>query len=486
MESKLKIYDTAKRKKTEFTPLNPPLVKMYCCGPTVYDLLHIGNFRGAIFYNSLRNWLECCGYKVEYVYNFTDVDDKILNRAKEQGIKPKDLANKFIEEFKKDYQSLGLKMPTRTPKATEVIADIIQLVEQLIQKSRAYENNGDVFYSVKSFPPYGHLSGRNTDELIAGARVEPNKNKQDPLDFALWKKAKPEEAWSWDSPWGPGRPGWHIECTTMIHKYLGSEIDIHGGGTDLIFPHHENEIAQSEGLTGGSYARYWIHNGMIAVESVKMSKSLGNLISLREFLSQYPAEVFKYLILSSHYRSIVNFSPKTVRQSLVSLARLYSGLAKAQRMTSQSQIKKPLPDFQNILQQKEKAITEAFNEDFATPKVFALFFDLLKAFNEISENTSNQEKAWAASEFLRFFKKYGEILSLFQETPPEKFLKNLDEHILKSKNLSRQHIKDMVKKRESLREEKNFKEADRLRDELEALGISLQDSASGTQWEVRK
>ena len=486
MTGKLKIYDTAKRKKTEFIPLNPPLVKMYCCGPTVYDLLHIGNFRGAVFYNVLRNWLEFSGYRVEYVYNFTDVDDKILKRAKEQGITPKDLADKFIKEFQNDYQSLGLKAPTRTPKATEVISDIIELIKKLIQKGCAYENEGDVFFPVKSFAPYGALSGRNTEELIAGVRIEPNKKKRDPLDFALWKKAKPEEGWSWDSPWGPGRPGWHIECTTMIHKYLGPEIDIHGGGTDLIFPHHENEIAQSEGLTEKPYTRYWIHNGMIAVESVKMSKSLGNLISLREFLSGYPAEVFKYLILSSHYRSVVNFSPKTVRQSLLSLARLYSGLTKAQRIADSSEIKKPLPEFQKTLQQKEKAITEAFNEDFATPKVFALFFDLVKIFNEVTENAGPEEKAFAAAEFLSFFKKYGEVLSLFQESPPEKFLQNLDDHILKSKNLSRSHIEDLVKKRESLRREKNFKEADTLRNELDALGISLQDSRSGTRWEVKK
>ena len=338
---KLQIYDTAKRKKVTFTPLNPPYVKMYCCGPTVYDLLHIGNFRGAVFYNFVKNWLESLNYRVEYIYNFTDVDDKILNRSKEKGLKPQDLAEKYIKEFKKDYQSLELTSPTHTPKATETIQEIIQLTQALIQKGRAYENEGDVFYSIKSYPSYGYLSGRNTEDLIVGARVEINRKKRDPLDFALWKKAKPEEAWSWDSPWGPGRPGWHIECTAMIHKYLGEEIDIHGGGTDLIFPHHENEIAQSEGFVEKRYVRYWIHNNMIALGGDKMSKSKGNLITMREFLKKYPGEVFKYLILSSHYRSIVNFSAKTTRQALVSLARLYSGLCKAGNLLKEGKKESP-------------------------------------------------------------------------------------------------------------------------------------------------
>ena len=383
METVLKIHDTAQRKKVDFTPLNPPAVKMYCCGPTVYDLLHIGNFRGAVFYNFIRNWLEFSGYRVEYVYNFTDVDNKILNRSKEQGIEPGILASQYIEEFKKDYQSLGLALPSHTPKATETMGEIIQLVNSLIQKEQAYEIDGDVFYSVKSFPSYGSLSGRNTDELLVGARVEVNSKKKNPLDFALWKKTKPEEKWFWKSPWGPGRPGWHIECTAMIHKYLGQEIDIHGGGTDLIFPHHENETAQSEGLSGKSYVRYWIHNNMIALGGDKMSKSLGNLITMREFLKKYPGEVFKYLMLSSHYRSIVNFSGKTTQQALASLARLYSGLAKAREIAKENERQTPHSPFRKTLKKTEEEITAAFNDDFATPKAMASFFSLLKDFDEI-------------------------------------------------------------------------------------------------------
>lgn len=487
MKTKLKVYDTAQRKKVEFIPLKPPSVKMYCCGPTVYDFLHIGNFRGAIFYNFVRNWLEFLNYKVEYIYNFTDVDDKILNRAKKKGVKPDTLANKFIDEFKKDYQSLGLTPPTHTPKATETIKEIIQLVQALMNKGLAYQRGGDVFYSVKSFPSYGSLSGKNTEELIAGIRVEIDRKKKDPLDFALWKEAKPEETWSWESPWGPGRPGWHIECTAMIHKHLGQGIDIHGGGMDLVFPHHENERAQSEGVCTEPYVRFWIHNNMLALSGDKMSKSRGNLITLREFLKEYPGEVFKYLILSSHYRSIVNFSQKTTNQALASLGRLYSALFRAKKMTSASDHFVPFPVFEKILKQKETEIEEAFNDDFATPRALSLFFDLLREFEEIlKKKLSAAENAWCAKRFSQFFQKYGQIMSLFQEESPEKFLKNLDDHILNMRKLSRKKIDEIVQKRERARETKNFKEADRLRQQLVEWGIIVQDSPEGTLWEVRK
>lgn len=487
INTKLKVYSTDKRKKVDFIPLNPPFVKMYCCGPTVYDFLHIGNFRGAVFYNFVRNWLEFLNYRVEYVYNFTDIDDKILNRAKEKGVKPSVLANEFINEFKKDYKSLGLTPPTHTPKATETIKEIIQLVQSLMDKGLAYQSGGDIFYSVRSFSSYGSLSGKNTKELIAGARVEIDNKKKDPLDFALWKKAKPEETWFWESPWGQGRPGWHIECTAMIHKYLGKGIDIHGGGIDLIFPHHENEKAQSEGIHKEPYVRFWIHNNMLTLSGDKMSKSRGNLITLREFLKEYPDEVFKYLILSSHYRSIVNFSKKTTQQALASLGRLYSMLSKAGKIALESDSSSLCPDFEKILNQKEKAIEKAFNDDFATPKAFALFFELVKDFEEIlKKNISIPERIWCAKQFSHFFQKYGRILSLFQEESPEKFLKNLDNHILHLRNLSRKKIDELIRKREQAREIKNFKEADKIRHQLVEWGIMVQDSPEGTTWEVFK
>ena len=492
MKSVLKIYDTATKKKRHFVPLFAPQVKMYCCGPTVYDHLHIGNFRGAVFFNLVRNWLEFLGYKVDYIYNFTDIDDKILNRAVSEKMKPKDLAEKYIGEFKKDYESLKLKPHTANPRATETLPEIIELIKKLIDRGKAYEIEGDVFYSVHSFRGYGSLSGRKTDELLSGVRVNIDKRKKNPLDFALWKKSKPEENWHFESPWGKGRPGWHIECTAMIHKFLGEEIDIHAGGSDLIFPHHENEIAQSEACTNKKYVRFWLHNNMIVMAGDKMSKSLGNRISMREFLNQYSGELFKFLILSCHYRSPLQFSKKTIHQALVSLSKIYSSLAKADNISHQQ--KNPNREhqtqflkFQNdLLQAKEKLIS-AFNDDFATPKAFAILFSVLNSFQKIMDRTtiSSQEKAFCAKEYLLFFKKYGEILSLFQEEPAE-FLKNLDDKLLEPKKLTREQIQQMVEKRSFARQNKDFETADELREQLDQMGIEVRDQAQGSKWEVRK
>ena len=490
MKSILKIYDTATKKKKEFTPLEAPKVKMYCCGPTVYDYLHIGNFRGAVFFNFVRNWLEALNYQVDYIYNFTDIDDKILNRSLKEKISPKDLANKYIEEFKKDYHSLKLKAHTANPRATETLPEIISLIEKLIKQNKAYEMEGNVFYSVHSFKDYGALSGRNTKDLIAGARVEVDKRKKNPLDFSLWKKNKPEENWSFDSPWGKGRPGWHIECTAMIHKFLGEEIDIHAGGSDLIFPHHENEIAQSEACTHKKHVRFWLHNNMIVTKGDKMSKSLGNMMSMREFLETYPGELFKFLILSSHYRSPLQFSKKTLDQALRSLSKIYSSLARA------SQILSPLKEanqqeytssLKDGLNQAQKEITQAFNDDFATAKVFAVFFSVLNSFQKVIEDkkASHQEKQLCAKDYLFFFKHNGEVLSLFQEEP-NSFLKSLDDQFLKQNQLTRNQVDQWVEKRSLARQKKDFKKADELRDQLEKRGIELRDTAQGSEWEVRK
>ncbi len=488
MKSVLKVYDTAERKKKEFTPINPPFVKMYCCGPTVYDYLHIGNFRGAVFYNFLKNWLEFLGYKVQFIYNFTDIDDKILNRSKEENVEPEVISEKYIKEFKQDFKSLKLKPHNTNPKATETVNEIIALIEKLIKLGKAYEVDGDVFYSVSSFKNYGYLSGRNTEDLLAGARVGINKKKKDPLDFSLWKKSKPQENWSWDSPWGKGRPGWHIECTAMIHKFLDYEIDIHGGGSDLIFPHHENEIAQSEACFNKKYVRYWIHNNMIVTAGDKMSKSLGNIMSMREFLKKYPGEIFKYLILSTHYRSQVQFSQSTIDQSISSLARIYSNFLKAKNILKTPQKEKKIhKDFERVIKETEKEIREAFNDDFATPKAFASFFSVINQFSFLlKENSiSFEEKSWCSEQLLSFFKKYGEMLSLFQE-PAKEFLKNLDDYLLNQKGLSRNQVDEMVNKRSLARNNKDFKTSDKLRKDLENLGIEVRDTAQETFWEVKK
>ena len=482
MDSNLKIYDTATRKKQKFEPIKAPEVKIYCCGPTVYDYLHIGNFRGAIFFNFLRNWLKFLGYKVDFIYNFTDIDDKILNRANKEGVKPQQIAEKYIKEFQKDFASLKLDPHDKNPKATETIKEIITLIEKLIKEGKAYNADGDVFYSIDSFKDYGYLSGRNKEDLLVGARVDPHEKKKNPLDFSLWKKSKPEEAWSWDSPWGEGRPGWHIECTAMIHKFLGEEIDIHGGGSDLIFPHHENEIAQSEACCDKKYVRYWMHNNMIVTSGDKMSKSLGNIMTMREFLNQYPAEIFKYLILSCHYRSELQFSNKTIAQATLSLANIYSHLLTAKKLLSGK--KKTNTDFENTISQSKKDITEAFNDDFATPKAFAIFFAVIKEFSAIVQGEcSPEEKAYCAEQILEFFKNYGQMMSLFQENP-EEFLKALDDHILKQKNISRSDIDKMVTQRDEARKAKDFKTSDELRDKLQSLGIKVKDSPKGTTWEL--
>lgn len=481
----LKIYDSASRTKKEFKALNKPQVKIYCCGPTVYDYLHIGNFRGAVFFNLVRNWLSFLGYQVEFIYNFTDIDDKILKRSKEENIKPSDLAEKYIIEFKKDFESLKLKPHSKNPKATETIQEIIELIEKLILSKKAYAVDGDVFYSVDAFKNYGYLSGHKKEDLLVGARVEANKKKQNPLDFSLWKKSKPEENWSWESPWGSGRPGWHIECTAMVHKFLGEQIDIHGGGSDLIFPHHENEIAQSEACCDKKYAQYWMHNNMITTSGDKMSKSLGNIMTMREFLNQYHGEIFKFLILSCHYRSQLQVSDQTIAQSTLSLAKIYSALLKAENILKLKKNLEVQQEFKTLIDQTEKDLQEALNNDFATPKVFALFFLVVKNFSLILQTeTSGAKKSFCCNHFIQFFKKYGEPFSLFQEEP-QSFLKSLDDCILKQKNLSRDQIDELVQQRSLARAEKDFKEADRLRDELVQLGIKLKDSPTEkTKWEL--
>ena len=486
----LKIYDTAERQKKTFKTLTAGQVKMYCCGPTVYDYLHIGNFRGAVFFNFVRNWLEHLNYKVDYVYNFTDIDDKILNRSIQENLPPQELAEKYIAEFTKDYQSLNLKAPSRRPRATQTMKEIIQLIEKLIEKNKAYEIKGDVFYSISSFKEYGQLSGRKTEELLSGTRIESNPHKKSPLDFALWKKTKKEETWSFNSPWGKGRPGWHIECTAMIHKLLGEEIDIHGGGSDLIFPHHENEIAQSSALTGKKYVRFWVHNNMIVTEGNKMSKSLGNMITMRAFLKTYPGELFKFLILSSHYRSPLQFSQKSLEQALSSLFKLYSGLAEAEEiLESKSSLTEESPEaskqFEQKLQESERQIQAAFNDDFATPKAFAVFFSLFHTFQKRTKNkqSSATAKTQSAEQYLAFFKKYGKILALFQENP-RSFLRTLENKFLEQQQITRAQVNQMVRERSSARQRKDFKKADELRKELVKWKIEIKDSPEGSQWRL--
>jgi cysteinyl-tRNA synthetase len=485
--STLIVYNSLTKKKEVFQTITPGHVKMYCCGPTVYDLLHVGNFRGAIFYNFVRNWLEHLGYKVTFVYNYTDVDDKIIRRSIDEKTSSDVVAEKYIQEFEKDFSTLGLRKHDFNPRVTTHMNEIISIIQVLIEKKKAYVVDGEVLYSISSFKEYGKLSGRNPDELIAGARVEVDQRKQNPLDFALWKPSKPGEP-SWPSPWGPGRPGWHIECSAMVYKILGEEIDIHGGGSDLIFPHHENEIAQSEGCTGHTLARYWIHNNMFTFSGQKMSKSLGNVWKAREFLEEYNAEIYKYMVLSVHYRSLSEFSEMTADLAIKALARVYSSLALAENLIKESgEEEQPNPEWDLKINNHWENIAKSFNDDFGTPEAFAEVFELIREFNQQFRRgmkLSPKLKRTVKS-YLNFMQRFGNLLSLFQQDP-QKFLMELDDRLLLKKNLKREDIDQLVLERQKVREAKDYKRADELRTELSSMGIQVADTPQGSFWEVQK
>ncbi|WP_413568132.1 cysteine--tRNA ligase [Bdellovibrio sp. HCB117] len=480
----LKIYNSQSKQLEEFVPLTPGQVKMYVCGPTVYNFLHVGNFRGVVFFNLVRNWLESSGYKVDYALNFTDVDDKIINRAHELGMDPHALSEKYIVEYKKDFASLGLRPHDHNPKVTEHMDGIVDMVKALVDKNIAYETQGDVMYSIAAFDGYGKLSGRNPEELQAGARVDIDEKKRNPMDFALWKAAKPGEV-SWPSPWGPGRPGWHIECSAMIQKIFGDQIDIHGGGMDLIFPHHENEIAQSEGCTGKHFVKYWMHNNMLNFGGQKMSKSLGNVVTMREFLETNNAEIYKWMVLSVHYRTMSDFSDAAVERAVSGLARIYSALSLADDYVAEGV--PPDAGFEKITQEAWKKIEAALNDDFGTPEAFASLFEVVRQFNSqvrrgMKSNPAVQGKAVA---FKNFVSKLGRLLSLFQE-PAGSFLVKLDDMLLTKMNVKRAEVDALVAERTQVREAKDFAKSDELRAKLTGMGISVSDTPTGSFWEVTK
>lgn len=485
----LQIYNTLTRQKEEFKPLEEGKVKMYCCGPTVYDYLHIGNFRGAVFFNFVSLWLEHLGYDVTFVYNFTDVDDKILKRANDENTTPKKIAETYIEEFKKDFAQLKLRPHDHNPRVTEYMDEIIQYIKKLIANGKAYEADGDVYYSVSSFPEYGKLSNRKVEDLMSGVRIEVDPKKKEAADFTLWKPAKFGEQ-SWPSPWGKGRPGWHIECSCMSHSILGDELDIHGGGSDLVFPHHENEIAQSEGATGKQYARYWMHNNMINFSGAKMSKSLGNIRTMRSFLEEYHGEIFKYLIMSSHYRSESDFSENTIANAISGLARFYSALRLATNTMEGAPENHKSPvveDFEKLINKAKENITEAFNDDFNTPKAFAELFEVIRQFNHHVKPTGKRtaDMKVISVKMFGFIREIGALMSLFQE-PPQKFLKSLDRILLRQKNLDEDKIDRVVKQRNEARKNKNFELADELRKRLTEMGIEVHDATGESSWEVIK
>ena len=483
----LKIYNTLGKKLEDFKPLKEGEVSIYVCGPTVYWYLHVGNFRGPVFFNFVRNWLEQSGYKVTYALNFTDVDDRILNKAKAENKSATEVAEYYIDEYKKDFLSLGLRRHDHNPKVTEYIPEIISIISRLIENKKAYQANSDVNFAIDEFKDYGKLSGRKTDELKEGVRIDVNEHKKNPLDFVLWKSAKPGEDLSWDSPWGRGRPGWHIECSAMVKGLFGDQIDIHGGGLDLMFPHHENEIAQSEGCTGHTYVKYWVHWNMLNLSGNKMSKSLGNVVFLRDFLKEHHPEIYKWMILSVHYRSLADFSEEATERAITGLAKFYSSLAMAENLAADPQPAIMDEKYTNELNEAWQQITTAFNDDFGTPAAFAVMYDVIRKFNSRVRRGMKVTGAVKSQceQFQAFMKKFGSLLSLLQE-PPLKFLTALDDKLLSKMGHERAAINTLVAERTRVRAAKDFAKADELRKQLTDMKIAVSDTVDGSFWEVMK
>lgn len=482
----LKLYNTFTKEKSQLNTLDDNKVKMYVCGPTVYDLLHIGNFRGPIFFNLVRNWLEKIGYEVTYAYNFTDVDDKIIKRANDEGVESSVISEKYISEFKKDFQQLGLRAHDHNPKVTEYMPQIIKFVEDLVANETAYVVDGEVFYEINKFEAYGKLSGKKLEDLDHH-RVDIDPKKRNPHDFVLWKPSKAGEP-SWDSPWGKGRPGWHIECSAMIQEIFGKSIDIHGGGIDLIFPHHENEIAQGEGRTGCTYCNYWMHNNFINMNDEKMSKSLGNVVKARDFMNNYHPEILKYLFLSVHYRSMLSVSDEKISQVMVALKRIYLAIDEATKVSSAiNDSGNPDSGFVKILKTADEKIARALNDDFNSADFIGNVFEVVRSFNALNlfKKKITSDKKATADKFLNWIKEYGEVSALFNEVPSQ-FLMQLDEILLRDRKIDRSKVEELIFKRREARDAKDWAKSDEIRDELNLMGIELFDGqGSDREWSVK-
>lgn len=483
----MRFYNTMSNKIEEFETIEKGKVKMYVCGPTVYNYIHLGNARPIIVFDTLARYFKYRGYDVTYIQNFTDVDDKIIKRANEEGISVKEVTEKYIKGFFEDIEPLNISDDIVRPKVTENIPEIIEIIKKLIDEGFAYEKDGNVFFEVKKFEEYGSLSNQKIDELEIGARVDIMEEKNNPLDFALWKRKKEGEPY-WDSPWGQGRPGWHIECSAMAKKYLGDTFDIHGGGQDLVFPHHENEIAQSRCAYHGNFANYWLHNGFIQVNGDKMSKSLGNFFLLREILGKFPGNVVRLFILGTHYRKPINFSMDNMEDSRKTLKNIvtsmnnfseiiekFSGKGSHEGEVSDNTGNNSINEFKEKVNELDKKFMEAMDEDMNTPQALAVIFDQIKETKKFSVNISNGEEAEALNySYNSLRKKLEEVLGivLFMEDENKNF-KNNDK-------LTRNLIELLIKLRADARKEKNFKLSDEIRDNLKELGIEIQDNKDGT------
>ncbi|MBL4938456.1 cysteine--tRNA ligase [Clostridium sp. YIM B02515] len=462
----MKIYNTLTKKKEEFIPITSGEVKMYVCGPTVYNFFHIGNGRTFIVFDAFRRYLEYRGYSVKFVQNFTDIDDKMIKKANEENTTVRELGDRFINEYYKDADALNIKRASINPRATEFIDEIVDFVKDLVDRGYAYEVDGDVYFSTKKFNDYGKLSGQKLDDLQAGARISVDERKKDPMDFAVWKKQKPGEP-AWESPWGLGRPGWHIECSCMAHKLLGETIDIHAGGEDLVFPHHENEIAQSEARSGKTFANYWIHSAFINVDNRKMSKSLNNFFTAREILKNYDPDVVRLFMLSGHYRTQLNFSVDLLDSAKASLERLYNAVGNLESLLEEVNAETMSDEEKtykiNLDSYRDKYI-EKMDDDFNTADGISIIFDLVRDINSNIDINSSKELIKYSLELIR---ELGQPLGILQKS---------------TKGSLEDEIEELIAQRQQARKEKKWDLSDKIRDDLKSRGIVLEDTPQGVRW----
>ncbi len=484
----LRIYNTLTRKKELLQPIEDNHVKLYVCGITSYDYCHIGHARSALVFDMVVRYLRYRGYKVTFVRNFTDIDDKIIRRANEQNIDSAALALRFIDEFYTDMDALGTVRPDIEPKATEHIVEMTELIQSLIDKDMAYPSGGDVYYRVDRYDGYGRLSGRSLEDMQAGARIEVNEQKDNPMDFVLWKAAKPGEP-KWESPWGEGRPGWHIECSAMSKKYLGANFDIHGGGKDLIFPHHENEIAQSCGASGTEFANLWMHHGFVTIKDEKMSKSLGNFLTIRDVLQQYSAEELRLFIFSTQYRNPLDFSEHALQDARTGLERMYDCLARIEELSGEEEQGTQVigKKDRNKLESLEDRFQHAMDNDFNTAQAVGLLFDAVKTLNKVLRSVGGQVDAddyILLTNTATTLKQLGVVVGILQHDPVE-VMQQKKEQLLAAIDLTEAEIAGLIEKRNQARADKDWAASDEVRDTLLASNIVLKDGPEGTTWDVK-
>ncbi|MDD7796412.1 cysteine--tRNA ligase [Clostridium sp. 'White wine YQ'] len=462
----MRLYNTLTRKKEEFIPITPGEVKMYVCGPTVYNFFHIGNGRTFIVFDTIRRYLEYRGYNVKFVQNFTDIDDKLITKANDEETTLKEIGDRYIAEYYKDADGLNIKRATVNPRATEYVNQIISFVEELIEKGYAYEVDGDVYFKTKNFESYGKLSGQSLEDLQAGARISVDERKQDPMDFAIWKALKPGEP-GWDCPWGKGRPGWHIECSCMAKNILGDTIDIHAGGSDLVFPHHENEIAQSEALTGKPFANYWMHAAFLNVNNQKMSKSLNNFLTARDALEKYDADVIRFLMLSGHYRIQLNFSDDLLDSAKASVERLYNAISNLESLLDEvrrEEISEDEKKYLESLDSYRQRYIEKMDDDFNTADAISVLFDLAR---DINSNVTVESSKGLVNGALSIIRELGNPLGILQKS---------------TKVSLEEEVEKLIEERQNARKNRDFALADKIRDDLKARGIILEDTPQGVRW----